>query len=250
MEPSNSPDPDMPKKSQAATPIPEGTSDWAKTTLSSLFSKIDELSDNLSTSINFAVSTAEEAQKASLINTNKITDVQNQLDKTNNNYLALQADDRFLRDKINCLETYSRRDNLLFHGIEEKSIKTDRDCAAVVRRVLNTIVPDAVNHIYIIRCHRKGRYVPGQTRPIIYKFCPEDREHIWDNKTALNGSNFFIAKDFPFDVEQSQKILYPIFFKARSLSVFKSKVYLRGDRFFLLGIICLQLQISLPCHQR
>ena len=94
---------------------------------------------------------------------------------------------------------------------KEKHNETDRDWAAAVRRVLNTIVPDVVNHIYIIRCHRKGRYVPGQTRPIICKFYPEDREHIWDNKTVLKGSNFFIAEDFPFDVEQSRKILFPIF---------------------------------------
>ena len=74
---------------------------------------------------------------------------------------------------------------------------------------------------------------PIQTRPIICKFYPEDREHIWDNKTALKGSNFFIAEDFPFDVEQSRKILFPIFLKARSLSVFKGKVSLRADRLYI-----------------
>ena len=37
--------------------------DWGKTMFSSLLSKIDELSDNLSTCINFAASTAEEAQR-------------------------------------------------------------------------------------------------------------------------------------------------------------------------------------------
>ena len=95
--------------------------------------------------------------KASLISTNKITNIQNQLDETNNNYLALQADNKFLRDRINSLETYSRRNNFLFHGIEEKRNETERDCGAAIRRVLNIIVPDAVNHVYIIRCHRKGR---------------------------------------------------------------------------------------------
>ena len=44
---------------------------------------------------------------------------------------------------------------------------------------------------------------------------------------------FSSPKIFHFDVEQSRKILFPIFPNARSLGVFKGKVSLRGDHLYI-----------------
>ena len=79
---------------------------------------------------------------------------------------VLKQENRSLKDKIINLESYSRRDNLLFYGIHERREEKNKDCATKVYDVLKSMKSE-FSEIPIIKCHRKGKYVRGQVRPIL-----------------------------------------------------------------------------------
>ena len=72
-----------------------------------------------------------------------------------------------LESRIDQLENYSRRDNLLFYGFDEDK---NEDCLERVKNIIiNKILPDDPNakNIRFVRVHRLGRYNRNFKRPII-----------------------------------------------------------------------------------
>ena len=115
------------------------------------------------------------------------------------------------------LKARSTRDNLLFFGIPEQRDERDSDC---VNKVLTMIeekckIEDAKTNIKLHRAHRIGRHHKDKTRPIVAKFAYyPDRErvrHSADQLTRPEG----IAQQFPQEVVNTRKRLYPILKKAR-----------------------------------
>ncbi len=135
-----------------------------------------------------------------------------QLSKINSDHKALQA-------KVIKLEDHSRRDNLLFVGFNEAQNETDQDCRSKFYDLLRTVLPlqhHVLDAMKIVRCHRKGKYIPDRTRPIIIKFhffC--DRQQILINSGALRVTGIYINEDFSTETEASMKTLYPIVKAAR-----------------------------------
>ena len=70
------------------------------------------------------------------------------------------------------LETYQRRENLVFEGFMESRYETSDDC---YRTVLKTLagIPGFENYAYemqISRCHHLGPFIRGRTQGIICHF--------------------------------------------------------------------------------
>ena len=62
-----------------------------------------------------------------------------------------------LKSQTNSIETYSRKDNIVFYGISEKNNESESQCATSVRQfMMNTLkIPqDRVNKMAFVRCHR------------------------------------------------------------------------------------------------
>ena len=101
-----------------------------------------------------------------------------------------------LESRIDQLENYSRRDNLLFYGFDEDK---NEDCLERVKNIIiNKILPDDPNakNIRFVRVHRLGRYNRNFKRPIIARFVD------YNAKTAvlMNSRNlvtpYGVSEDF------------------------------------------------------
>ncbi len=87
-------------------------------------------------------------------------------------FAKLKSDKNTLLSKVVRLEDHSRRDDLLFYGISEERNDTDEHCQRKIyelHRSKSDIPQHIQDNMKIVRCHRIGRYIPGQVRSIIIK---------------------------------------------------------------------------------
>lgn len=98
-------------------------------------------------------------------------------------------------DKIDDLESYSRRNCLLLHGIPEStSDSTEDDCLQAVLDVFQKKMKVQVSAHHIDRTHRLGPK-KQKARPVIVKFCSYvQRRLVFLNKSSLKGSNVSITE--------------------------------------------------------
>ena len=115
-----------------------------------------------------------------------------------------------LEARVDKLEDYSRRDNLLFTGIAEDS---NEHCENVIRDLLARKILHGVcnvNNIVIVRAHRLGRYKAGHTRPIIVKFREfADKQMILQEvyKGKLINTGKWATEDFSVNTTADRKYL-------------------------------------------
>lgn len=111
------------------------------------------------------------------------------------------------------LEARSRRNNIIFGGIPEES---GENCADVIAEFLK-------EHLNIDPCptipriHRLGRFQRNKTRPIIANFIDtRDADNVVSNAKLLKGKKFSINRDFPKEISNARKALWPEFKETRS----------------------------------
>lgn len=124
-------------------------------------------------------------------------------------------------------EARSRRNNLIFKGIadDENSVQRGpQDCVGIIKRFLETEMDyENPDNLPIERAHRLGQhgyYVRGvYTRPIIVAFRDfADTEEILYNTYRLRRTAFSIARDYPKEIADARKRLYPQLKSARDES--------------------------------
>ncbi len=87
----------------------------------------------------------------------------------------------------------------------------------------------------IVRCHRVGRYIPGQVRSIIIKLhFFGDRQIILQIAPALTVTGVYI-NDYSSETKINRKALYPVLKAARNKAIYKDKVSIHVDRLVLNG---------------
>ena len=137
------------------------------------------------------------------------------------------------------LQCRSMRDNLVFTGIGEVTLKEDEEYEDV-QKSLNTFLEYEMGiyeQIQFHRVHRIGAYdkdtANESPRPIIAKFEKfKDREYVGSTaRDTLKGKPFGIREQFPKVIEQKRKALYPIAKEARKNP--DNKVRLVRDRLFV-----------------
>ena len=154
-----------------------------------------------------------------------------------NNLLQARKDHQVLQDHVIKLESQSRRDNLILDGIPEKTGESSMDCLNSVYSILENQmnIPEA-RAIKFVRCHRLGpkRQQPGRPRSMIFKLhFFGDRERIWQNKTKLKGTQYWLSEDFPNEIKCRRRILEPIAKYARTQ--FNQKASVSVDRLVIEG---------------
>ena len=177
-------------------------------------------------------------------NQNEVSDIRNKIGQIENNHQKLSAqvaDIEFLRQenillksRLERLEMYSRRDNLIITGLAESE---DEDTQNVVQTFFQTLLKEAYKPVPLVRCHRLGVKVRenrgNKGRPFIVRFANSfDRERIWSKRRELKGSDVWLNEDFPATVEANHKRLYPILKQARSQKI---KATLAADKLIVEG---------------
>ena len=167
--------------------------------------------------------------------------IQNECNNIQMQLNLLKSQQEKLNEKLIKQESHSRRDNLLFDGIPEGTNETDKDCADIIYNILETnmAIPNA-RDIKIVRCHRVGAPPAGRrtgdSRPrsiIIKLHWYGDRQRIWAARKNLKNSDIFINEDFPAEIRQRRKKLFPILRKARNELNMK-KSFLSVDKLHLI----------------
>ena len=139
-----------------------------------------------------------------------------------------------LREEILDLKCRSMRDNLLFIGLPEAE---DEDC----ERMLTTFVRNKMKvrkSIGFERVHRIGRKRDTddqRVRPVVAKFSNfKDRELVRKQAPqTLKGSDVWVQEQFPPEIEQRRKALYPVMSAERKK---KKKVSLVRDTLYIDGV--------------
>ena len=178
----------------------------------------------------------KDAEAKSLAMGRKISGIQEELDSLKGEMTQSKKAYNDLKEYTLRLETQSRRDNLIFEGVEEREGETDRDVYDTIVRILSGMKIQNAQEIRIVRCHRLGPKSNNHPRPIIFKLhWFGDRTRIWEARRELKsfeGGKIFLAENFPPEIEKRRKILHPIMKAARSAEV---RAFMSVDRLVVAG---------------
>ena len=155
--------------------------------------------------------------------------------------------EKYEKDKVTTqykqvhLEAQSRRENLLFHNINEQIDEKPHQTEKLVTQILihNCKIPEeTVRKMKFQRVHRLGRVKVGdkaKPRPIIAKFVWfKDRERVRLSAKNLKGTLFGISEDFPRQIREVRKKLLPIMRAARNATPPKLAI-LNVDQLYIDG---------------
>lgn len=141
-------------------------------------------------------------------------------------------------EQILKLDTYGRKENLLFDGIPDGP---NQDVAKTLLNVITNNLQIQNMKIKFSKVHRLGKpfhtSVSSTTKPrtIIAKFIySSDRDQVWAAKSKLKGSNIIISEDFPPTIRERRKKLLPFFLAARHHQRVK-KVVMQYDKLVVNG---------------
>lgn len=105
------------------------------------------------------------------------------------------------------LESRSRRNNILLHGLPEDPNEKGDTLSSNVSKLLTEMLEIPCPHIE--RCHRIGKVREGRPRPVIMRILDfGEKMRIMKNVSKLKGSNFRVTEDFSLRVRTIRKNLY------------------------------------------
>ena len=166
----------------------------------------------------------------------KIVAVANELRVTRNDVAHLEAENKqlhkytkVLTDKVNQLECYSRRTNLIFFNIEED----EQPLSPKVRSILSKMGVPGTDKMIFQAVHRLGKPNKSRPRPVIIRFdYLPDRQAVWDARRNLKGTNYSLDEDLPEDYKRDRGLLMPVMKAARAgnhkASMVANKVRIEG----------------------
>ena len=160
----------------------------------------------------------------------KVHDTRAELDAYKSEVHELKHKYDVLLERHLNLDTYNRRENLLFHGVKHDP---KENCHEKIRSILKTnlAIPHAVaENMKFQRCHRLGK---SPNSPIICRFAfSEDRDLVWSKKASLRETKIFLAENFPMEIEERRRKLVPIMQAAKAK---KMVAYIKYDKLIIDG---------------
>ena len=148
----------------------------------------------------------------------KSLDLKEEMNKIVNYCETLKPENINLKQNANQLDKFSRRNNLVIEGIEEKD---NEQCEKLVRSFFKDklkLDSNSVNHMRIVGCHRLGKQFGRKSRPrsIIVRFLDyNDRHIVWMAKKNINDKTLSINEHFCGDTEFKRQKLYLIYRAAK-----------------------------------
>ena len=137
------------------------------------------------------------------------------------------------------LECHSRRGNLKFFGVSERERESNSDTEKVLREFMCTklkIPPKDVEEIIFDRVHRISTHTRDgrNSRPIIVKLSAyQDKNFIKSFiKNLPKGTHIGISDDFPKEVDEIRRKLYPVLKAAKRE---KKEAYFKVEKLLING---------------
>ncbi|KAK3091039.1 hypothetical protein FSP39_016696 [Pinctada imbricata] len=142
----------------------------------------------------------------------------------------LKHENKALGETVTDLKWRSMKNNLLFFGIPGE---THTENAEEKLRYFLSRELGITEKIEFGNVHRFGRFKRDQDRPIVARFLyHQERAMILDSAYKLKGSRFSIREQFPLEMEEKRKELYPI---ARRFRESGNRVKIVRDKLFVNG---------------
>lgn len=148
----------------------------------------------------------------------------------------ITAENKLLKETVLDLQTRSMRDNLIFSGLPETN---NENPETVVKEFMKTqlkIPPETLRNITFHRVHRFGKSTNASHRPIVAKFEHfQDKLLVKSKGKELKGTKFGLNEQFPKEINERRKVLYPIMKEHRIKNIRTSlvvdKLYINGQLF-------------------
>ncbi|KAK3092329.1 hypothetical protein FSP39_001358 [Pinctada imbricata] len=151
---------------------------------------------------------------------------------------------RDLEEKVTDLRCRSMKQNLIFTGLSNESRSEDTETK--LRDFLYEQL-EIDGHIEFGNVHRFGRFVRGRDRPIVARFLyHNDMLNVKHNAYKLKGTRYGISEQFPQEVENRRKQLYPVMKRHKNAG---DKVTLVRDRLYINNELYIA-QNEQPAHVR
>lgn len=142
----------------------------------------------------------------------------------------LSADNNALKEKLTDLQCRQMKYNLIFTGLLEQP---EEDCEAKLRQFLAQEM-NITQHVELGNVHRFGKKSDtynSPPRPIVARFIYwRDLEAVKKAGKFLKGKHFGVNEQFPTEIEDRRKKLYPIMKEEKKK---KSKVVLKRDKLYV-----------------
>jgi hypothetical protein len=167
--------------------------------------------------------------------------LQKQLNNMQSEIKDMSSNHEQQQETILDLQCRSMQYNLIFHGIREDEINpgesenTEQKLKFFIKNTL-----EIKTDIQLEKVHRLGRRKRDQLkpRPILAKFKDlKDRDNIrFTAPVMLKDTNFGIREQFPHEIENRRKQLYPKLKEAKqngkSAKLIRDKLYIENERIF------------------
>ena len=187
--------------------------------LTDMQQKVREIEEALE----FASSKANEAMSAA-------NSAENCVQELKQKNLQFANDIDSLKKGLLDMDCITRKNNLIFEGIDESENETRAQCEGLLKqKLLEKLNIDAEEVLKFDRVHRLGKKFEGKSRPILAAFQTFSQKNVvWSKRTALKGTNIWMNEDFPQSIRTNRKQLLPVFLAARKCENLK-KLSLKLD---------------------
>ena len=192
-------------------------------------SRVDKDIADLKESVSFVHGSTDEIKKEQSSQAKLLQDL-------NEKVMKIEAQAAVLQQNLVDLRARSMRCNLPFYNLPERE---DEESISVIQDVLlNTMKLEGADQIEIERAHRMGKKTDAhKPRPIVAKFLRfQDKEFIRKSAHVLKGSRIGISEQFPKEIAEKRKALYPVMKKAKSdgqkTTLIKDKLFINGQRYY------------------
>ena len=160
------------------------------------------------------------------------------LEKLERDMVVVKREVTSLKERNVQLESYVRRDNLIFGGVTESD---PDDCENQIKYLISNKLNIPTDDMKFARVHRLGKKQQGKVRPIIVRFhFFGDRMEVWKKRKLLQGSAHWIAEDFPPEIQDRRRILKHILRSAIELDPREQNdindIYLVADKLIIRGV--------------
>ena len=121
---------------------------------------------------------------------------------------SVKQQNKRLKDKMNEMENYSRRENLILDGIPEQNGENCGNLCKELRKCLAI-----TQNIEVVRAHRLGGNMDKRkgNRPMIIRFrFYEDKELVLRNRSKLRNSGIFLNDGFSITSIRQKSSLLPV----------------------------------------
>ena len=164
---------------------------------------------------------------------------QTKIERYERSLSKLTQENSNLKSRMLYIDSKERRFNLIFKGVREVHNESDLDRVKSVKKIMTEnmgIQNEAIASITIINCVRANGQKLNGHRPICVSFGhAADRSLIWNARSKLKNSDFFVCEDYALEVELQRRQLFQILNIAKTLDGYKDNTKVNFDKLICYG---------------